>query len=274
MSRPGLAPAVLPPHATLGEVAAFYTLNERQRLAFELVGRVILYELALLHFQEADAAAEAAAAARRGAAGGGGGRAGDVQPLAGDALAEGAEVCQQFARRGRGDGGAAGGAAPGRRMDPAAARAAVANASPARVAALAAIGHPSEDAGCIRAHIAGEAGTGKSRVLIAALALLESHGGPPGMVAVAAPTGVAAVRIGAQTLHSLFSLSIHMGSKWTALKPHDEARIAQIKVVIVDEVSMVTASLLDWCNRRLREAREGAAAAAADVAFALALVNS
>jgi ATP-dependent DNA helicase PIF1 len=96
--------------------------------------------------------------------------------------------------------------------------------------------------------ITGAAGTGKSHLL--QLVVSELEGG----VVVAAPTGLAALRVGGQTVHSLFRLPPGV------LAPTDEVRIPRvlrsISTLVIDEASMVRADLLDAVDRVLRCAQD------------------
>jgi ATP-dependent exoDNAse (exonuclease V) alpha subunit len=73
---------------------------------------------------------------------------------------------------------------------------------------------------------------------------------------VVAPTGIAALRIGGQTLHSFFRLG--QGVQWPAedgaTRPLDVYR--GLSVLIIDEISMVRADVLDKVDWILRRARK------------------
>lgn len=98
--------------------------------------------------------------------------------------------------------------------------------------------------------VIGRAGTGKTRLLrnIAAE--------PDRKVAIAAPTGLAALTAGGQTLHSLFGIPPY------AVGPHQDFKrlrrklLQQLDLVLIDEISMVRADLLDNVDRALRVARK------------------
>ena len=74
-------------------------------------------------------------------------------------------------------------------------------------------------------------------------------------VVVAAPTGTAASNIRGQTLHSAFGFNF--GNKHYSLsdKKRDEVRslLQNLKVVIIDEMSMIKSDLLFQLDLRLRE---------------------
>ena len=98
--------------------------------------------------------------------------------------------------------------------------------------------------------VTGRAGTGKSTVLAR---LVEADGRK---VAVCAPTGVAALNVGGQTIHSLFKLPIGLIGPAPLHQDRDLRRLLQaMDVLVLDEVSMVSADLLDAVDRALREAR-------------------
>ena len=96
-------------------------------------------------------------------------------------------------------------------------------------------------------HIAGEGGTGKSRVVDALRYLSKSWGKPNGVVTVA-PTGIAAVLIKGETAHSKFQ-TMHY------FKPtlKDIETWAGVYMVIWDEISMTEERLLVTAFRNLRK---------------------
>lgn len=98
--------------------------------------------------------------------------------------------------------------------------------------------------------VTGRAGTGKS-TLLEHLSWRTSK-----QVVICAPTGVAALNVGGQTIHSLFRLPIGV------IADHDieqsgELRklLGAIDTLVIDEVSMLNADLLDAIDRSLRQAR-------------------
>src|SRR5690606_14280958 len=98
--------------------------------------------------------------------------------------------------------------------------------------------------------ITGRAGTGKSTLLYH-LAWHTSK-----TIVVCAPTGVAALGVGGQTIHSLLRLPTgiiadHEIKQSTELK----RMLSSIDTLVIDEVSMVNADLLDAIDRSLRLAR-------------------
>jgi len=99
--------------------------------------------------------------------------------------------------------------------------------------------------------ITGRAGTGKTTLLHA---FSESSAKK---VAVCAPTGVAALAAGGQTIHSLLRLPIGIiGSRELGFIPKESlAVLAALDALVIDEVSMVSADVLDAIDRRLRQAK-------------------
>ncbi|MDQ1513868.1 MAG: ATP-dependent helicase, partial [Microbacteriaceae bacterium] len=98
--------------------------------------------------------------------------------------------------------------------------------------------------------VTGRAGTGKSTLLEHIVATEQRK------VAVCAPTGVAALNVGGQTIHSLFKLPIGLIGPTPLVQDRALQRLlSAIEVLIVDEVSMVSADLLDAVDRSLRQAR-------------------
>jgi len=108
--------------------------------------------------------------------------------------------------------------------------------------------------------VSGEGGTGKSRVIHAlqqVVAKLHKNIALP--VAVTAPTGLAAFGIGGTTIHRLLSLPVEHG------KPADYSRLPQeqlvqirttlqgLKLLIIDEISMVSSLTLLYIHLRLTE---------------------
>lgn len=96
--------------------------------------------------------------------------------------------------------------------------------------------------------ITGAAGTGKSlflQLLVDAL---------PSRPVVLAPTGVAALRVEGETIHSFFRLPHGVLTAWDVER--NEGDFRQLQVVVIDEVSMVRADLMDAVDRLLRRAKQ------------------
>ncbi|MCT9819560.1 DEAD/DEAH box helicase [Microbacterium sp. W1N] len=98
--------------------------------------------------------------------------------------------------------------------------------------------------------VTGRAGTGKS-TLLQHLAWNTSK-----QIAVCAPTGVAALNVEGQTIHSLFRLPIGLIAD-SELEQSEPARkiMNAIDTLVIDEISMVNADVMDAIDRSLRQAR-------------------
>lgn len=98
--------------------------------------------------------------------------------------------------------------------------------------------------------ITGRAGTGKSTILNH-LAWNTSK-----IIAVCAPTGVAALNVGGQTIHSLLRLPTGVIADHDLEQPAElKKMLAAIDTLVIDEISMVSADLMDAIDRSLRQAR-------------------
>ncbi|MEZ5774717.1 MAG: AAA family ATPase [Hyphomicrobiaceae bacterium] len=101
--------------------------------------------------------------------------------------------------------------------------------------------------------VTGKAGTGKSTLL---RALKGGEAGPsddphPGLV-VLAPTGLAAVQVGGQTIHSFFGFPPRL-LKPDDIRPSRKLGIMRkMRTLVIDEVSMVRSDLMDAIDRSLR----------------------
>lgn len=105
------------------------------------------------------------------------------------------------------------------------------------------------NAGCQHVLIIGKAGTGKSTFLN----YLRAHSKK--QLAVLAPTGVAAVNIGGITIHSFCKFSIDVTlEKVRRHKAKSSVRkvLKQLNTIVIDEISMVRADLLDCVNKFLQ----------------------
>lgn len=99
--------------------------------------------------------------------------------------------------------------------------------------------------------VTGRAGTGKSTLL--------NHlaSNTAKQVVVCAPTGVAALNVGGQTIHSLFRLPIGVIADHKIEQlPQLRKLLQTIDTLVIDEVSMVNADLIDAVDRSLRQARQ------------------
>jgi hypothetical protein len=107
----------------------------------------------------------------------------------------------------------------------------------------------------------GGAGTGKSHVIHAIVQMANRELHRPGdnpdeiVVQLAAPTGTAAYNISGGTLHSLFLLNIRSRCRSSTLSADKLAtlrnKFSSLKILIIDEVSMVGANLLVQVHERL-----------------------
>lgn len=93
--------------------------------------------------------------------------------------------------------------------------------------------------------LSGEGGTGKSFVIEKFTDYLEENNIP---YVVAAPTGLAALKVGGATLHRTFKLSIDLGEKDISLKNVEKA-----KVIIIDEISMCRRDIFQTIARALKD---------------------
>ncbi|WP_341953245.1 AAA family ATPase [Salinibacterium sp. TMP30] len=118
--------------------------------------------------------------------------------------------------------------------------------SPEQAAVFAAIETTSDNL-----FVTGRAGTGKSTLLNHL-----SHNTSKQIV-ICAPTGVAALNVGGQTIHSLFRLPIGViADHELEQNPQLRKLLNTIETLVIDEVSMVNADLLDAIDRSLRQARQ------------------
>jgi len=101
--------------------------------------------------------------------------------------------------------------------------------------------------------ITGNAGTGKSLLLQYFRAYSQKK------LIVVAPTGVAALNVGGQTIHSLFRLPFSVVTQDALRKLRVDSRTAKLlkglDCMVVDEISMVRADTMDAIDYVLRKAR-------------------
>lgn len=98
--------------------------------------------------------------------------------------------------------------------------------------------------------ITGRAGTGKSTLLQYFAWNTKKQ------IAICAPTGVAALNVEGQTIHSLFRLPIGLIAGGDIDQNDATRRILNaIETLVIDEISMVNADLMDAIDRSLRQAR-------------------
>ncbi|MDW8211259.1 MAG: AAA family ATPase [Cytophagales bacterium] len=100
--------------------------------------------------------------------------------------------------------------------------------------------------------LTGKAGTGKSTFLRQSIQQLQKP------FLVAAPTGIAAINVGGMTIHSLFKLPLRplMPNDKDILKFHPDSTryklLNKMQTLIIDEVSMVRADVIDAIDTCLR----------------------
>lgn len=95
--------------------------------------------------------------------------------------------------------------------------------------------------------ITGRAGTGKSTLL------QYFRQNTKKSIAVLAPTGVAAVNVRGQTIHSFFNFKIDITpDSVRKIRPRDKAVYKKLDAIVIDEISMVRADLLDCVDVFLR----------------------
>lgn len=103
--------------------------------------------------------------------------------------------------------------------------------------------------------ISGRAGTGKSTFLQYLKEKIKSRN-----IVYLAPTAVAALTIGGQTIHSFFWLDpkekAYFETKLDSDKEHKLfSRLALVETIVIDEISMVRADIIDEIDRRMRKAK-------------------
>jgi ATP-dependent DNA helicase PIF1 len=94
--------------------------------------------------------------------------------------------------------------------------------------------------------ITGNAGTGKSTILRELRREFRR-------LVVCAPTGLAAINVGGETIHSMFKLNIGPQSKGSVRRSTKEDVLRRADAIVIDEISMVRADLLDavnWCLQK------------------------
>lgn len=98
--------------------------------------------------------------------------------------------------------------------------------------------------------ITGKAGTGKSTFIKMIQEKIDKN------FLVLAPTGIAAINVGGQTMHSFFGFPFEVIGPHTQMRVSEEKQILlkHIDTIIVDEVSMVRCDMVDGMDRYLRTA--------------------
>ena len=99
--------------------------------------------------------------------------------------------------------------------------------------------------------VTGEAGTGKS-TLVNYIKTLKDIGN----TVVLAPTGVAALNVGGQTIHSFFRFPFQVINEQALADQRPNRLWKKLDLVVIDEISMVRADILDGIDIVLREAQD------------------
>jgi len=94
--------------------------------------------------------------------------------------------------------------------------------------------------------VTGRAGTGKSTLLKALKDMVSDD------LAVLAPTGLAAVNVGGQTIHSFFGFPPRLVTDQDIRRSRNGRIMRRLKLLIIDEVSMVRSDLMWAIDRSLR----------------------
>ncbi len=94
--------------------------------------------------------------------------------------------------------------------------------------------------------VTGRAGTGKSTLLRALGELVAEP------MAIVAPTGLAAVNVGGQTIHSFFGLPPRLVGPDDIRRSRNGALMRKLKLLVIDEVSMVRSDLMWAIDQSLR----------------------
>ena len=113
----------------------------------------------------------------------------------------------------------------------------------------------------VQMFVSGVGGTGKSFLIEAIKALVISVWPLDDLVcAIAAPTGLAAFNVGGTTIHRLFQLPIEHSAKtagyWSLPKSSQKVMkttLCNVKLFIIDEISMVSSLNLAYIHMRLEE---------------------
>ena len=125
--------------------------------------------------------------------------------------------------------------------------------------------HETHECSCdlkpLRFFVSGVGGTGKSFLIEAIRALVTSIWESDDLLcAIAAPTGLAAFNVGGVTIHRLFQLPVEHSARaagyWALPKQSQKvmkATLTNVKVFILDEVSMVSSLNLAYIHMRLEE---------------------
>jgi PIF1-like helicase len=99
---------------------------------------------------------------------------------------------------------------------------------------------------CCNVFLTGKAGTGKSTLLGHFRQTTEKR------IAVLAPTGVAAVNVRGQTIHSFFGFGIDITPEKARRSARNSDLFRSLDAIVIDEISMARADLLDCVDAFLR----------------------
>ncbi len=112
------------------------------------------------------------------------------------------------------------------------------------------------------AHLTGSAGCGKSHLVRSIYQLVTKYltqidDECNEVVFLSSLTGSAAFNISGYTLHSLFSIPVNIPKEYKPLKNKKlqdfKDRMAKIRLLIIDEVSMVSKKMLCWIHERMKQ---------------------
>lgn len=106
--------------------------------------------------------------------------------------------------------------------------------------------HALLDQGCPMVFVSGKAGTGKTTLVHYLREKLDKN------IVVVAPTGVAALNVKGATIHSFFRLPPRMIADEDIKEVRNRRVYEKIDILIIDEISMVRADLLDAMDSFLR----------------------
>ena len=97
--------------------------------------------------------------------------------------------------------------------------------------------------------LTGKAGTGKTYLLKRVLEEVDKN------IMVLAPTGIAAINAGGDTIHSMFCMPLEVITEDTSyvVSPANRLALIHADTIIIDEVSMARADMIDGMDMKLRE---------------------
>ena len=94
--------------------------------------------------------------------------------------------------------------------------------------------------------ITGKAGTGKSTLI----EYVRNH--TDKKIVVLAPTGLSAINVRGQTIHSFFHLPPRLITRQSIKRPYNDRIYKDVDTIIIDEISMVRADVIDGIDHFLR----------------------